>query len=529
MVETIKTDVLVVGGGAAAARAALEATRQGVKVILVDKEEPGYSGCSPLCLKGLVAGPIGMEDHPLLFYQDWLKNGCGMNDQNLVREAALNAPVNLVQLMELGIDFNRDSEGKYIRYKGAGHAMARNFTIRLGPDDNLIHFFTRAMQNRNVRIEKNLMITRLLKADGAVNGAVGISSKGDLTVFSSKAVVLACGGANRIYACIDNRIRDEKYRTTGDGFALAFHAGAPIIDLEFSNFREVPPGASRNGGRYINAKGERFMERYDPVGLEKAPRQLTVAAFYTELREGRWPVYWEIDEEELKKDIVLYPRFKGLKKVEMGIDFQRLLGGVRINEKAETDVPHLFAAGESAGGLHGGDRMQASAFLETQIFGARAGYHAALRSREIKGTEVDGRQVEKEMSRIRAIQGVIEPREVLEVIQKTMWEQGGIIRDAEGLSKGLKVIEQLKKEKNPKISPKSPFFCLEILNLLLTAEMIMKAALMREESRGSHRRSDFPDQNDAKWHKHIAILNEDGAMVVSSLPVQEIPQASPSS
>jgi fumarate reductase (CoM/CoB) subunit A len=206
--------------------------------------------------------------------------------------------------------------------------------------------------------------------------------------------------------------------------------------------------------------------------------------------------------------------------VEVGIDYQRLLGGARINEKAETEVPHLFAAGESAGGLHGADRMQGGAFLETQIFGARAGYHAAKLALETDDVDIDRGELDQEKTRIKGIHGSIEPVKVLEAVQKMMWEQVGVIRNAKGLSKASENLAQWKKELVPDLSGKDIHAALESANLLLTAEMVTHAALAREESRGSHRRSDFPEQDDKKWKTHVAIRNVGGEMAVSTIPVQ---------
>ena len=151
------------------------------------------------------------------------------------------------------------------------------------------------------------------------------------------------------------------------------------------------------------------MERYDPVALEKAPRQLTVSAIYTEMKEGRGPVYWHVDKELLERDPSMSQRFGGRRKIKLGIEFQRLLGGVRINERAETGLPHLYSAGESSGGVHGADRMQGTSFLETQIFGARAGYHAATLALRTGDADIDMRQVEEETARIKGIKGNIRP------------------------------------------------------------------------------------------------------------------------
>ena len=519
MTEIIKTDVLVIGGGAAAARAGLEASNLGARVALVDKGRLGNSGSSPRCLLGICV-PLALGDSPEAFFEDWTRVSCGISDHPLIWECASSAAANILQLVESGLDFAKERGGKYYLYQGAGHSRPRNLTIQYKrPGTNLMTVLGNKMKRRGGRILEGIFITTLLKTGNAVTGAVGITSRGDVTLFRAKAVVLACGGANRMFPCNPGWIRDETYRTTGDAFALAFHAGATLVDLEFPNFRESPPGATRGGGKYFNAGGERFMERYDPVALEKAPRQLTVSAVYTELKEGRGPVYWHVDKELLERDPSMSARFGGRRKVKLGIEFQRLLGGVRINEKAETDVPHLFAAGESSGGVHGADRMQGTSFLETQIFGARAGYHAATLALRTGNVDIDMKQVEEETARIKGFNGDIRPSLVRKAIQETMWEEVGIIRSADSLLKAAAAVSRLKKEQIPRLSGKTIFSAVECLNLLLTAEMIIHAALKREESRGSHRRKDFPDSNNTYGQKHVAIRKADGKIAVTTIPV----------
>lgn len=523
MNETIlSTDVLVIGAGGAATRAALEASNQGVRVIVVDKGKFGDSGSSPLCLQG-IAAPIVAGDSPESFYEDWIRVGQGMSDQNLVWECVTGAAANIIQMLEWGVDFVKDTNGRYWLYRGAGHSVPRGLTAEYKErKTNLIRIYTKQIKRSAIKVLDGVLITKLLKKDNAVRGAVGISLKGDLYLIRAKSVVLACGGANRIYACIPEWIRSEKYRTTGDAYKLAFDAGASIIDLEYPNFRETPPGASRVGGIYLNAERERFMQRYDPVALEKAPRQLMVAAIFSELQAGRGPIYWHIDKKLLAKDAVFASVFKNKDKIEIGIDFQRLLGGARINERAQTDVPHLFAAGESAGGLHGADRMQANGFLGTQIFGARAGYYAAKLAEETAEADIDMAQVDEEESRIKKISGNIDPKKIIKTIQETMWEFAGVVRDADGLSNALNVFQGLKNNQIPKISGENPFYSLEAMNLLFAAQMITTAALSREESRGGHRRRDYPRKNDKLWKKHIAVVNKEGKMAITELPVKTL-------
>lgn len=522
MTEIITTDVLVIGGGGAAARAAVEAANLGVHVTLVDKGKPGASGSSPLCLKGIHAS-LRVGDSPEAYYADWLNAAQGMCDHNLVWESVMGSAANIIQMTELGVDFVKDKKGLYWLYLGAGHSQLRGLTADYKrPQANLITIYAKEFKRRGGQIIEGVMITKLLKKGDDVRGAIGISAQGEVCLFKTKSVVLAGGGANRIYACIPEWIRGPKFRTTGDAFKLAFDAGAQIIDMEFPNFRETPPGASRVGGIYLNAEGERFMKRYDPVAMEKAPRQLMVAAIYTELEEGRGPIYWHIDKKLLKMDTVFADIFKNKDKVEVEIDFQRLLGGAHINERAATSVPHLFAAGESAGGLHGADRMQGNGFLDTQIFGARAGYYAAQLAQETDEVNLDQNAVKAEKAAIKKFKGDIDPNQLIKTIQKSMWTHAGVIRNANGLNTVLDVIENLKQEQIPKLSGENIFYNLEAKNILLTAEMIVRAALRREESRGSHRRKDFPRKKERLWKKHIALHNEKGEIKLTETPVRTL-------
>lgn len=278
---------------------------------------------------------------------------------------------------------------------------------------NIVALLRAEAERREVHIHEGIMITKLLQRNGRVIGAIGVFGNGELCIFSAKAVILAAGGANRLYPHIDIDISDPKYRTTGDSFSLAFTAGAFLIDMEFAQFRDYPPGVARFGGKYLNVLSERFMERYDPEASEKAPRAKVVQALYREIKAGHGPIIWDMEGvREEERGMSLVKRFAGQRQVEVTIDFQRLLGGARINERAETDVAGLFAAGESSGGIHGAGRMQANSFLETQAFGAIAGSNAAALALATERRDIDWGQVNEEKARIACTSGNVDPSEV---------------------------------------------------------------------------------------------------------------------
>ncbi len=519
--ETITTDVLVIGAGGAAARAVVEAAGLGVKATLVDKGRFGESGSSPPSLGGF-ATLFNPEDTPESFFADWIRTGGQINDQNLVWEAITQSIGAVEGLEAMGMEFISHPDGSRNLYRGAGQSLARNLTARFHEAEglNLVNVLRGEAKKRGVQVREGLMITKLLKRGDRVVGAMGITHDRKPCMLSAGAVVLAAGGANRIYPNVAAPLVDTKYRTTGDGFNLAFEAGAPLIDMEFIQFRDSPPGGSRYGGRYLNSKGERFMERYDPQRLEKANRSKMSEALYIEIQAGRGPIMWEVGGiNPTEMEMALARDFAGKGMVEIILDFQRILGGVRISQRAETALPGLFAAGESAGGLHGGDRMQGNAFLETQVFGANAGRSAAALVRNSSPGEVDPAQVASEVARIEGIGGKESPASLTETVQQVMWEQVGVVRSGGGLRDALAKFEKLRKETVPHLSGDDVFSALEAANLLRTAEMVARAALTREETRASHVRSDYPATDDAKWLKHIYLTNRGGDIAVSTMPV----------
>ncbi len=518
--ETIVADVLVVGAGSAAARAAVEAAGSGVSVHLVDKGEFGKSGTSTPCLLGL-ATTFSPEDSPERFFEDWLRSSSYVSEDNLVWEAITRNREAVESLEAVGMEFIRDADGARLLYRGAGHTVARGLTVKshsaLGP--NVVTVLRAEAERRGVGIHENIMITRLLRKGSRVVGAVGISPKGVLTVFKAKAVVLAAGSANRLYPNVAHEIADERYRTTGDSYCLAFAAGASLIDLEFTQFREAPPGAARFGGRYLNALGERFMEKYEPQALEKAPRHKVVEAVYREIMAKRGPVVWVVEGiRELEMDMEIAKEYSGRGQIEMTIELQRLLGGARINEKAETEVPGLFAAGESAGGVHGGGRMQGNAFLETQVFGMNAGKNASAFAKDNEAKAIDPAELSDEQSRLARIGGNVDPADVVKAVKQTMWECVGIVRDSKGLQKAVTELEQLREEKASRLYGENIIAALEAQNLLTAGDMVARAALAREETRGAHIRSDYPDTDD-KWRKHVCLSNQNGEIAISTVPI----------
>lgn len=526
MWQTVKSDVLVIGGGMAAARAAVEAAGMDVSVVLVDKSSFEASGTSPPSLNG-IATTLG-QGSPQILFKDLVEDGYHLNDQNLVWEAAKGAADNIYQLEKFGFAFRKEG-GKYHFAHVVGHSAPYEMIYdHQASLMNPVAAIGKEAWRRGVKLCDHVMVTRLLKKGERVVGAVGFSPGGQCFHFSAKAVVLAAGGANHLYINTCERINTRNFRTTGDSFALAFYAGVPLIDMEFANFREGEGHRlARIGARLINAKGEKIMERYSPVKLERAPRGKLVEAIATENYEGRGPVSWQLPletREEDREHLEYFTHVYGQNFAAI-IDFQRLLGGARINHDAETNLKGLMAAGESAGGFHGADRMQGGGFLETTFFGARAGATAAQFAQKATQPRISTEPIEEELDRVNKLKGKIQAESIIEEIRKVMWEKVGVIRKESDLNEALKRIKSIREEKVPKMSREDLFACFEAQNLALTAEMVTRAALMRQESRGFHRRRDYPDRNDELWRKHIAIYKRNGDVVLESLPAITLSQS----
>lgn len=524
MIETLTADVLVIGGGSAATRAALEARKSGADVLLVDKGRVSTSGSSPHALVGFSAPLLDDADSETLFLEDWSKASGGICDLNLVLQCARNGRVLAQDLVQMGVQFITNPDGSWFLSKRAGHSAKRTLQARglgRGQHSNVVEPMRRAVVESGVRLQEETMVTRLLVNGGRAAGAHAVNSGGASLVIQAKAVVLAAGGANRLYSILCDEVTGHESRTTGDSYALAFHAGAPIIDMEFTQFRDSPPAGPLYGAHYLNKLGERVMLKYDPVNLECAPRYMMARAIYWENFEGRGPVVWHVEEGQVARSRapIGETQFLAGQTIPITLMFQRLMGGARIDENAATHIPGLFAAGESSGGVLGGDRMQGCGFLETQTFGGIAGQSAAAFAKRVRRLDISEKDLAAEQARLAARKGSRDPAELISAIQKLMWEQAGVVSNREKLLDAIEKLRRLRHEAASAIDGSDIFAAEEAANLALTAQLVATAKLTREETRSGHGRTDFPASDEA-WVKHVCVFNdEQGDVGVKTVPV----------
>jgi len=330
VVKTIQCDVLVIGGGFAASIAAVEAAGKRANTVLVDKGTYLKSGSSAKGLGG-IASLYDPNDSPEKLFDDLLLTGHGLNEQNLIWEAAKGATENQRYLENIGYSWVRNSDGSYWSPPGLATSTHRELYVARTDGYRAHHIVAKELWRRGGRFYDNVRITKILGDANGVTGAIGISRDGRVYLFQSKAVVLAAGGANNIYPNACDPIQDPAYWTVGDAFSLAFDLSVPLIDLEFPNFREGGAVGIRMVGGYLHdAQGNKFMHKYG--GVETATRGKLVEAIYTEIYEGRGPIYWQLPEVIPEMPKKRWPsKYVGMdgKKRKIEIDYQSLLGAPR--------------------------------------------------------------------------------------------------------------------------------------------------------------------------------------------------------
>ena len=462
--------------------AAMAARKGSVIVDLVDMGTLGDSGTSPRCLVGFAAAIDELDKER--FFQDWCRTSRYLCDQNLVWTAVDHSPEAREMLETMDVNFIKLPDGSYHLSKRAGMSAARGMMVKGDEHDyaNTLKEVRPMAEKLGVRFNEGYIVTKILKKDDRAVGAVAFDKDGEPTIFNAKAVVLASGGVNRLFPNLAEEILDPKYGTYGASYSLAFDAGLQLRDMEFSQFRDSPPAGTIFGAPLHNNKGERFMEKIDPVNKEKAPRAVVATAVYNEIMAGRGPIIWEPNPS---RDDLLAPvlrQYRDQKQVEIVLQFQRCLGGAKINERGETTLKGLYALGEAAGGSLGADRGQSIAFLEVTVYGMIGGKHAAEFVSTVENVEIEPAMYEDELMRIKSYNGNLDPETVIAEAQKVMWEKVGVVRNEETLKEGISLMQDMRKNVVPKLSGKDLFAALNATTLIRAGEFVANAALARKKA-----------------------------------------------
>lgn len=539
--ELYQCDVLIIGSGGAGCRAAIEVSNYNLKPIIVSKGLSFKSGCTGMAEGGYNAAFafLDSDDNTDIHYEDTLKGGGFINDPELAKILVEESPQRLVDLENYGAIFDRQKSGKLDQRPFGGQKFRRTCFQGDRTGHEIITALKEEIIRRKINSMDEIMITALIMDEErrTVQGAVGLSLKDSkMMCFQAKSTILATGGAGHIYPVTSNTVQKG-----GDGFALGWKAGADLIDMEQVQFHPtgmvypesrkgvlVTEAVRGEGGILLDKDFNRFMGKYDPR-MELATRDVVARAIYNEIREGRGTenggIYLDVthlDPEiigEKLETMVLQFSDVGVdickEPMEVAPTAHHFMGGVKIDENGHSSVGNLFAAGEVTGGVHGANRLGGNALADTQVFGERAGKAAAENALKSNGgLNQDFVRQEEKRIKCKIKDGDISPQKIKKDLQKTMWDNVAIIRNENGLRMALKTISQLDSElSRMNVSEGSSFNkglqnALEVENMIETAKMVITAAVLRQESRGSHYREDFPNIMEG-WKKSI-VLNRNG-------------------
>jgi succinate dehydrogenase / fumarate reductase flavoprotein subunit len=558
--ETHDHDVLIIGAGGAGLRAALGALAQGAKVGVVCKSLLGKAH-TVMAEGGIAAAMANVDsaDDWRTHFRDTMRGGKFLNNWRMAQIHAQEAPERVRELEQWGALFDRTRDGEILQRAFGGHTFRR--LCHVGDRTGLE--MIRTLQDRGVQmgidVYMECTVSRLLKDGDRIAGAFGYwREQGRFVVFRAKSIVIATGGIGKAY-----KVTSNSWEYTGDGMALAYDAGAELLDMEFVQFHPTgmvwPPGVQGllvteavrgEGGILRNKLGERFMEKYDPKRMELSTRDVVARSIYTEVREGRGTEHGGafLDISHMPADYVkkklpsMYHQFKELADVditagpmEVGPTCHYMMGGIRVEaETAQTSLPGLFAAGEAAAGLHGANRLGGNSLSDLLVFGRRAGSAAAEHARTVQATSIDSGQVEEAARELltpfeRKKEDGENPYTVHRDLQDVMQNLVGIFRTREDLIRAMEELEKLKVRAGRLSVEGSRMFnpgwhlAQDLKSMLTVSEAVTRSALAREESRGAHSRIDYPSL-DANWGtKNNVIVREGSAMMLRQQPVPEMP------
>ena len=517
--EHISTDFLIIGGGVAGLRAAVELARNG-EVLVVTKDAPSES--STEYAQGGVAVALSDEDEISIHFDDTIKAGDGLCIRKAVGTLVEEGPLRIRELIAWGAEF--DQEGSKLAFtQEAAHSKRR---ILHAQGDSTGREILRVLIDKVRATGRATKIdfaftTDLIIEQGRCTGAVIIQQKqGKELIIRARAVLLATGGAGRLFERTTN-----PPVATGDGIAMAWRAGAELMDLEFVQFHPTAlykPGAPQfllseamrgEGGMLRNIHGLRFMDRYHPA-RELAPRDIVTRAIHAEmLATGSDHVYLDVTHMFDKYLMWRFPRIYRTCK-ELGIDISRapipvcpaahyIMGGVKTDLWGATSVPGLFAAGEAAcTGVHGANRLASNSLLEGLVYGERAGLGAARYAAKQASPGAPPKRLPKELERKPT--GVFTASDVEHIrtsLRKVMWENVGIVRTKKGLTRALKKLREWNRiVRNPPRDREA----LELRNMITASLLITRSAQLREGSVGAHYRSDLTAKG-KNWRKRIVM------------------------
>lgn len=560
MVEFLETDVLVIGGGLAGCRAAIEAADNGADTIIVDRGVIGRFGATNCALWSIQApfGPRGIDprDSPEQMFKDIVIYGRWIGNQNVIEVIANTACDRILDLERYGVKFRKTEDGRFYQTPFPGQTYPRSVFVEENGHAVATIIAAEVSRHENATMLNNFFTFELLKSGGKVVGALGLDLvNGELMAIKAKSTILACGGYTGIWD-----LTDDPPTLTGAHIAMSYRAGAELVNLEFNDFYGTdlvwPPSIKGTVVLYELlapqfTDGNLYDRDWKPILPKPLPvRDEAMRIIYQVIREGKGTahggVWYDVTKSPKSKDEIrriyetMTPKHYEFIKKAAGIDLVEepievapavhySSGGVYINEKCEASIPGLYAAGESAGGYQGANRLAGMGLAAALTLGAQAGKYAALRAKEISSVSISKEQVKRAERRLKAYSRRKDKPITTSILKKQIRQVVGAtlapIRNSRMLEKGLNEVLMLREKVLPRVEvPEIKSFNMALMEaieaelMLDVAELAIRCAIFRKESRGHHYREDYPATDDKNWRKQTIIVMEAGKPKVFSRP-----------